>query len=102
MPGEGRALTHTKLSLRVQLEALGAAGFILFCKAKGMGPERTRALCPRHPGTDSSLAKCGPSCQPGQADVPSGLSQASAQVGEPVPGSGLVGALAVAHATRAG
>lgn len=54
MPGEGRALTHTKLSLGVQLEALWAADFILFCKAKGVGPKHTRAPYPRRPGTDSS------------------------------------------------
>lgn len=40
--GGERVLTHTKLSLGVQLEAFWAADFILFCKAKKTVPRDRR------------------------------------------------------------
>lgn len=45
--GIGGALTHTKLSLGVQLKALWAANFILFCKARGTGPQAPGDRGPR-------------------------------------------------------
>lgn len=50
LAGAGRVLTHTELSLGVQLKALWAADLILFCKAKGTGPEFMWAPVPKVPG----------------------------------------------------
>lgn len=55
-PREGKALTHTKLSLGIQLKAHWAADFILFCKPKGQ-VVRTPGHCGQGaPGQTAALA----------------------------------------------
>lgn len=67
--GRGKALTHTKLSLGIQLKALRAADFILVYKAKGQ-VLRMPGHCGQGAPGQTAAPAVAPSCQPGQVDAP--------------------------------